>query len=217
MRRWNLEEENYLKDNYGKIPVENLEIFLKRTKRSIITKANRLGLKGRTKNDFGKINHLKWLKNSKYIILGNYVSSSLPVIHKHITCGYEWPVSPNNIKKLKGCPNCSKKPYSKMALDWIESLNNPNIIHAENGGEYILCGYLVDGFDPTTNTVYEFHGNVWHGNPRIYDPDDRPHPYNNLSAETLFTKTEEKTNKLVSFGYNVIEMWEDIWTSKETK
>ena len=104
-----------------------------------------------------------------------------------------------------------------MALDWIESLNNPNIIHAENGGEYILCGYLVDGFDPTTNTVYEFHGNVWHGNPRIYDPDDRPHPYNNLSAETLFTKTEEKTNKLVSFGYNVIEMWEDIWTSKETK
>ena len=25
--------------------------------------------------------------------------------------------------------------------------------------------YYVDGFEPKTNTVYEFNGDYWHGNP----------------------------------------------------
>ena len=38
-----------------------------------------------------------------------------------------------------------------------------DIRHAENGGEYRIDNYLVDGFDEKNNTVYEFHGCFWHG------------------------------------------------------
>lgn len=38
------------------------------------------------------------------------------------------------------------------------------IRHARNGGEVRLVGrHLVDGYDRSTNTVYEFHGCLWHG------------------------------------------------------
>ena len=36
------------------------------------------------------------------------------------------------------------------------------IRHAHNGGEVRVAGHLVDGYDESTNTVYEFHGCLWH-------------------------------------------------------
>lgn len=36
-------------------------------------------------------------------------------------------------------------------------------------GEYRIEGVgKVDGFCEQTNTVYEYHGDYWHGNPDIY-------------------------------------------------
>ena len=48
--------------------------------------------------------------------------------------------------------------YSKQSISWLNSLGNPNIKHALNGGEQIICGAKVDGFDEKTNTVYQYHG-----------------------------------------------------------
>ena len=46
------------------------------------------------------------------------------------------------------------------------------IKHARNGGEQtIMAGndtHFVDGFDPILNTVYEFHGCLWHGCPSCF-------------------------------------------------
>ena len=42
---------------------------------------------------------------------------------------------------------------------------NISIQHAENGGEYRINNYKVDGYDEANNTVYEFHGCHWHGHP----------------------------------------------------
>lgn len=44
---------------------------------------------------------------------------------------------------------------------------------AENGGEQAIrspAGLLhVDGYDPSTRTVYEFHGCLWRGCPRCFN------------------------------------------------
>ena len=32
--------------------------------------------------------------------------------------------------------------------------------------------FYVDGFDPITNTIYEFNGDSWHGNTNIYNATD---------------------------------------------
>ena len=45
--------------------------------------------------------------------------------------------------------------------------NQIKIRHALNGGEQKVCGHYVDGYDPETKTVYEFHGCYWHGFPNI--------------------------------------------------
>ncbi len=70
--------------------------------------------------------------------------------------------------------------------------------------------YVVDAFDPNTNTIYEFYGDYWHGNPKIY------HPYkvNKQKKKTfgkLYKITVEKENNLKKLGYNVISIWESDW------
>ena len=35
-----------------------------------------------------------------------------------------------------------------------------------------IDGYIVDGYDSKTNTIYEFNGDFWHGNPNIYNLTD---------------------------------------------
>ena len=57
---------------------------------------------------------------------------------------------------------------SNVALEWLTWCQQQNIQHAGNAGEYRIpdTNFHVDGFDFTTNTVYEFHGCFWHGCPR---------------------------------------------------
>jgi len=73
--------------------------------------------------------------------------------------------------KKSGCIKCAKIGYSKVAIEWMESImdeNNIYIQHAENNGEHILDNtkIRVDGYCHETNTVYEFHGDYWHGHPK---------------------------------------------------
>ncbi len=58
-------------------------------------------------------------------------------------------------------------PYSHQSINWLECLKaaNPdlNILHGENRMEVRVGNFLVDGYDPDTQTVYEFYGCYWHG------------------------------------------------------
>ena len=99
------------------------------------------------------------------------------------------------------CPKCSNC-ISKKEVKWLDSLN----IKEENR-QYKIGRYIVDGFDFTTNTVYEFNGDYWHGNPAIYNLED----VNKTSKKTfgeLYQYTLDKENKLKDLGYNVISIWE---------
>lgn len=85
------------------------------------------------------------------------------------------------------------------------------IQHAENGGEYRIPGtrYFVDGFCEETNTIYEFYGDVYHGNP-LFNPNAKCHPYNKgITAKTLFQRTMEREQKIRELGYNIIVKWEN--------
>lgn len=52
--------------------------------------------------------------------------------------------------------------YNKTAckyFNWLMSVTNTNISHAENGGEFYISelGYWVDGYDVDNNIVYEWY------------------------------------------------------------
>ena len=110
--------------------------------------------------------------------------------------------------------------YSQAALDWIKSVEKSegiSIRHAESGGEYRVTlpegkFYKVDGFCEATRTIYEFHGDCWHGNLDVYSPEDCPHPHRpDTTAQQLYDETKMREEALKALGYNLVVMWENDW------
>lgn len=116
------------------------------------------------------------------------------------------------------CPDCVSIGYSQMAITWIQYIENIDQIliqHAENGGEYKIPGtkYKVDGYCKETNTVYEFYGDRFHGNLKVFKPYELCHPYCNTSAIELYQKTIEREQKIKELGYNLISIWENDYNN----
>ena len=109
-----------------------------------------------------------------------------------------------------GCPKCTHV-ISRPSNDWLNSLGIPDDpSHREVGGLITNRRYVVDGYDPETNTVYEFHGDYWHGNPEIYHPEDI-NPSTQTTYGQLYENTVTKKNDFISHGFDYIEMWESVW------
>jgi len=111
--------------------------------------------------------------------------------------------------------------YSHRCIQWIESITNTHgidIQHALNGGEYVIPNtrYRADGYCAATNTIYEFHGDIWHGNLAVFRETDQPNPFSNLTAKELYEKTLKKENYIKDMGYNLVVMWENDWINKQT-
>ena len=90
------------------------------------------------------------------------------------------------------------------------------VTYAGSRGEHAIVTptrvCYVDGFDPVTQTVYEFHGCVWHGCPRCH-PNRRlvPRVHLDRSMEEVYDASYAKTALLRSMGFTVVEMWECFW------
>ena len=74
--------------------------------------------------------------------------------------------------------------------------------------------YRVDGYDPNTNTIYEFNGDFWHGNPNRFDSNEL-NRVSKLTFGELYQKTLDKENKLKELGYNVISIWETDFLNEQ--
>lgn len=99
-------------------------------------------------------------------------------------------------------------------LYWLQSTTRPQLQHARNRGEFQVPGtsYLVDGYDPTTRTIYEFYSCWWHGCPRCYQ--NRTEPHRRLLDRTLedaWRKTEERRRTIQRQGFQVATIWECAW------
>ena len=134
---------------------------------------------------------------------------------------HTWSPRLNNLINNKtGCPHCNKRKYSKAEIEWLEFVMKTEgilIQHAQNGGQVKICGRKVDGHCKETNSVYQFHGDYWHGNPARFDQ-NKIHPKYKEKGLTYGDRYEEtliKDQELRDKGYNVIIMWESEW--KEIK
>jgi len=143
----------------------------------------------------------------------NYINAKSKVI---IICKQhgEFQQQPNNHIYGNGCPKCINNGYSITQIKWInfmQSLQNIYIQHAENEGEYKINGIgKVDGYSMQTNTVYEYNGSYYHGHPKFFKPDDI-NKTNNKTFGELYKKTLEREQKIKDLGYNLVVMWEYNW------
>ena len=116
--------------------------------------------------------------------------------------------SPNNhLTNNSGCQGCSIG-FSKLQITWLNSISD-KIKHAQNGGEFKIpkTRYRADGYDEKTKTVYEFHGDFWHGNPSFYHP-EKINPVSKKKFGKLFKRTLHKEMKIRNLGYNYVCIWE---------
>ena len=125
----------------------------------------------------------------------------------------------------EACPECSKeinkgvfkqnaiknfKPHwgnqasvSKNETKWLNELSVPERqVFLED------VFYTVDGYDPSTKTVYLYHGRFWHGCPETFDPEET-HPVVGIKMKDLYEKTLYYENKIRKAGYNLITKWGD--------
>jgi hypothetical protein len=124
----------------------------------------------------------------------------------------DFPQTADNHLHGHGCKECGLKrsSISSGETEWLDCINNPNIIR-----QYcIRIGkkrYNVDGFDPATNTVYEFNGDFWHGNPEFYNPNDiNPRTAPARTFGELYSATLKKEADIKS-EYNMLSIWESDW------
>lgn len=161
-----------------------------------------------TTNNF--INKSREVHGDKYSYdLVKYTAATSKV---RIVCKYHgaFEQQPNNHLSGQGCPDCSPT-YSKAEQAWLDALCIPN--DGDHRQVRIKCSdrtYVVDGFDPTDNTVYEFWGDYWHGNPSVYNPFDI-NPSVGLTFQELYNKTMYKIHQLTSHGFTVRGVWESEW------
>ena len=106
--------------------------------------------------------------------------------------------------------------YSKVALEWLTwcAQEQQSLQHARNAGEYCIPGtnFHVDGFDASTNTIYEFHGCFWHGCPRCFPIRYESHlRHYDRTMQDVYETTQQRIQQFKELGYHVVEMWECDW------
>ena len=129
-----------------------------------------------------------------------------------VNCIHSWDASIKSRTRGRGCPKCAKQ-FSKMQIEWVKSVAETEKIKIRHAlcddGEFTIPDslYKVDGYCEETNTVYEFHGDYWHGNPNVFDSND----INKNTGKTfgeLYENTLRKKEYILSKGFKYVEIWE---------
>jgi hypothetical protein len=116
----------------------------------------------------------------------------------------------NSFQTGRRCAVCAKSSQiSRPSIGWLDFLGITDM-SGETRERKIVCGkskYRVDGFDPITNTVYEFFGDFYHGNPARFAPEDFNKKLKKSFGQ-LFADTFKKLESLAAAGYRVVYVWE---------
>jgi hypothetical protein len=131
----------------------------------------------------------------------------------------EFEQRPNSHLLGSGCPNCNKQ-ISKPETEWLDYLNIPKEQRQiKLAIDYGKKKYIkTDAYDPITNTIYEFYGDYWHGNPNVFDLKDTNYMTHKTFGE-LYENTMKKEEAIIKAGYKLITIWENDWNAlkKELK
>ncbi len=145
--------------------------------------------------------------------------------HLTVTCKRhgDYAITPrHHICRRQGCPRCVKTNASWKALAWLRYMSvrsGVEIQRQDNGGEHIVevngRKYRVDGYDPNSQTVYEFHGTFFHGHPAYY-PNEREMPLKKAlwpgrTFGEIYQQTLQREDEIRQAGYNVVVLWEHDW------
>lgn len=156
-------------------------------------------------------------------VIGNYINCNTPVKAFCKTHKLNFDILPNNAlyNKYPQCPGCRGNAWTKkrscrtssVSQKWIRLVckhkrwKHSLVKCSDNGDEFYIHGIgFVDGYHPPTNTVLEFHGDYWHGNPKLYRPEYET--FTGKKAKDLYKRTKKREAAILKAGFSLIVMWE---------
>jgi len=98
--------------------------------------------------------------------------------------------------------------------DLIENTNIKNVKYSLDNDEYMLYDedkkkwYLYDFVLEDKKLVIEYNGDIWHGNPKLFNESDKPNPYKkDLTAKEIWKQDKEKLDFIKNKGFKVLVIW----------
>lgn len=145
-----------------------------------------------------------FIHKGKYIYCNDFINLRTKI---SIICKEHGTFSQRSKNHLdgQGCPKCGEL-FGIKENKWLDSLNIKE-------RQIKIDKYVVDGYDSVTNTIYEFNGDFWHGNPELYKSDDVNSVLNKKFGE-LYKNTIDREEYLIKKGYKVISIWENDFNKK---
>ncbi len=150
------------------------------------------------------INKCKIIHGDKYNYhLVNYLKQDEMV---EIVCPYHGNFWQRAVYHLQGCdcPKCALNGISEGETIWLNGLDIK-----ERQVTLVIDNkkIKVDGYDRDNNTIYEYYGNYWHGNPQVFEPEDMNKSVG-LTFGELYQKTLDRERLIKKAGFNLIIKWE---------
>jgi Zn ribbon nucleic-acid-binding protein/uncharacterized protein with PIN domain len=132
--------------------------------------------------------------NGEFEILGEYINSTTPTLHRH-SCGYEWNITPNRIIQRRSCPKCSGK-LKKTTESFKEE------VKALVGDDYIVLGEYVNN---KTKILMKHNtcGHEYEVRPDSFTSDGRRCPICSLNRKP-HEKFVKEVKELVGDEYTVL-------------
>lgn len=93
--------------------------------------------------------------------------------------------------------------------------NNKQLYYSDNQykfglfkDEWSIYGqkmFVPDFLDKKNKKIIELNGDIWHGNPMLYNENDHPHPHKrNMTAKEIWDKDEKRYNYFRKKEYDVL-------------
>lgn len=119
----------------------------------------------------------------------------------------QFPANHLNGSECKKCKINQKQKISRQETKWLDLINIP--IEYRNIRLFINNKrYNVDAINKETNTIYEFYGDYWHGNPKTHQS-NKINKHMNKTFGELYKRTIDRENALKKAGYNIVSIWEN--------
>ena len=71
----------------------------------------------------------------------------------------------------------------------------------------LFKNHIVDGYDPKTNTVYQYHGVYWHGHPDFFDQNEKHPHFKKKTFGEIYQRTLDRDESIRQAGYNLVIKW----------
>jgi len=145
--------------------------YVKKRAENINAKCKSCAKMGENNNNYGKIFSTEYRKNMSNVRTGMKLSDEHKKNISKSRTGKKW--SKEIIQKISRSKRIARieeieskfgqiiPNYNSTAIPIIlqkaRELGISDLQHAENGGEFRVCGYFVDGYSPSKNVVIEYY------------------------------------------------------------